>query len=176
VDLKTTDLYVRFLPSDMAEYDTLTALGIRLTDHPLDYEIVVEGDWYHDPGIPEENPTWQYAVVPTDFVFPDIKYEVIDECFIAENNTATRVFDGIDWDAVEKEAYKITGNGKLVTPDTKASKSGSNSPRGRISIVDEHYHHGLPIGVSGVKVSCNSFVKFDDDYTYSYNKCKNKLV
>ena len=167
VDVKTTDLYVRFLPSDLVEYDSLAALGLRLTDHPLDYDIIVEGDWYHDPDIPEGNMTWQYAVVPADFTFPDMKYEIIDECFIAENNAATRVEDGVDWDAVEREAYLITGNGKLLTPETKASKSTSYAPRGRITIVDKHYNSGRAIGVSGVKVSCNSFVKFDDDYTDS---------
>lgn len=164
IDLKTTDLYVRFLPSDKAEYDTLMSLGLRLLDHPMDYDIVVEGDWYHDPDIPEGEVTWQYAVVPADFSFPDIPYEVIDECFLAENDVETRDVGGIDWDAVERQAYMLTGNGNRLAPDTKAS-SKSYAPKGRISIVDKHYNKGLPIGVAGVKVSCNSFVKFDDDYT-----------
>lgn len=165
VDVKSTDLYVRFLPSDMAQCDSLKELGLRLTDHPLDYDILVEGDWYHDPDIPEGNVTWQYAVVPTDFSFPDIRYEVIDECFIAENSTATRTDDGIDWEEVERQAYLITGNGDMLAPKTKASKKSSVAPGGRITIVDEHYNGGQAIGVSGIKVSCNSFVKFDDDFT-----------
>ena len=163
VDIRTTDLYVRFLPSDMAEYDTLSSLGLRLMDHPLDYAIMVEGDWYHDPEIPEEDMTWQYAVVPAGFSFPDIRYEVIDECFIADNS-ATRASDGIDWEAVERQAYIMTGNEGLLLPESKSSKS-SSCPQGRITIVDEHYNGGQAIGVSGVKVSCNSFVRFDDDYT-----------
>lgn len=165
VDVKTTDLYVRFLPSDMAECDSLISLGLRLTDHPLDYDILVEGDWYHDPEVPEDEVTWQYAVVPADFTFPDIRYEIIDECFISENDAATRSDGGIDWEAVEREAYRMTGNGDLLSPETKASKKSSVSPKGRITIVDEHYNGGQAIGVSGIKVSCNSFVKFDDDYT-----------
>lgn len=165
VDVKTTDLYVRFLPADMDEYDALTALGLHLTDHPLDYDILVEGDWYHDPDIPEGEMTWQYAVVPEDFSFPDIRYEMIDECFISEHGTATRADDGIDWEAVEREAYLMTGNGDMLAPETKASKKSSVSPKGRITIVDEHYNEGQAIGVSGIKVSCNSFVKFDDDFT-----------
>ena len=156
VDVKTTDLYVRFLPSDMAEYDTLAALGLRLTDHPLDYEIMVEGDWYHDPEIPEENMTWQYAVVPADFTFPDVKYELIDECFIAENNAATRTVDGIDWEAVEREAYVLTGNEQMLPLETKASKSSSVVPRGRITVVDRYYNRGRAIGVAGV-VLCDRF-------------------
>lgn len=165
VDVKTTDLYVRFLPSDKAEYDALAALGLRLMDHPLDHEILVEGDWYHDPDIPETEVTWQYAVVPADFEFPDIRYELLDECFIAENDAATRSTDGVDWDAVERQAYIMTGNEGMLMPETKASKSKSVIPKGRITIADEHYNKGRPIGVAGVRVSCNSFVKFDDDYT-----------
>ena len=72
VDVRTTNLYVRFLPADDAEYRRLEAMGLVLVDHPLDYDIVVDGDWYHDPAVPDEDVTWQYAVVPHDFVFPDI--------------------------------------------------------------------------------------------------------
>ena len=80
VDVKTTDLYVRFLPSDQSQYDQLRSLGLDLMDHPMDYDIVVEGDWYHDPDVPAEDVTWQYAVVPRNFKFPEIRYEILDEC------------------------------------------------------------------------------------------------
>ena len=47
--------------------------GFELLDHPMDYEIVREGDWYHDPGVPEGEITWHtfettitlYKVQPT---------------------------------------------------------------------------------------------------------------
>ena len=163
VEVKATDLYVRFLPADKTEYELLEGLGIEMVDHPLDYDIVVEGDWYHDPSIPEENVTWQYAVVPADFVFPDIRYELVDRCYIAANSTTTKA-DGIDWDAVEREAYILTGNAsRLPDPQTKAG--AKKTPSGRITIVDEHANGGKPFGVAGVKVSCNSFVKFSSCYT-----------
>jgi len=163
VDLKTTDLYVRFLPANDQEYDYLHDLGLHLTDHPLDYEIEVEGDWYHDPEIPDGKVTWQYAVVPPDFVFPSIQYEIIDECYIAENDHGTRS-ESIDWAAVEREAYLLTGNeSRLVSPLTKSSSKVQ--PSGRITIEDEKFCEGKPFGVAGVRVSCNSFVKFDHAYT-----------
>lgn len=159
VEVKTTDLYVRFLPADDQEYEMLESLGIELVDHPLDYEITVEGDWYHDPSVPEGNVTWQYAVVPDDFVFPDMEYEVIDECHISEFSPGTRA-DGIDWAEVEREAYRLTGNEGMLSPaDTKASSKVT--PSGRITIVDDNANGGKPFGVAGVKVVCNSFVKFD---------------
>ena len=166
VDVRTTDLYVRFLPSSQEEYDALTSLGLRMMDHPMDYSIAVEGDWYHDPEIPEGDITWQYCVVPADFVFPDIRYEIIDECYISENNTTTRSDDGIDWDKVERQAYIMTGNEDMLPPDTKASATyDPERPKGRITIEDKHFNAGNPIGVAGVKVSCNAFVKYDDTYT-----------
>ena len=86
VDVRTTNLYVRFLPRDEKEYLQLQRLGLHLTDHPLDYAIKVDGDWYHDPSVPQDDVTWQYAVVPYDFNFPDIRYEIIDECHLSEND------------------------------------------------------------------------------------------
>ena len=173
VDVKPTNLYVRFLPANEEELDLLTDLGLNLTDHPLDYDIVVEGDWYHDPDIPEGNLTWQYAVVPPDFDFPRIQYEIIDECYIAENDPGTRS-DGIDWEAVERQAYIMTGNESFL--NEAATKADEKlQPEGRITIVDKDFNDGKPFGVAGVRVSCNSFVKFshcttDRDGYYQMDK------
>ncbi len=160
--VETTNLYVRFLPSDQEQFERLEELGLELTDHPLDYEIVQEGDWYRDPTLPDDALTWQYAVVSKDFEFPeDIRYELIDECFLAENAAGTRATD-VDWDAVERQAYEMTGNRIATKADGDAEAA---VPSGRITVVDPHYAGGKPLGVSGVRVSCNSFVKFDRCYT-----------
>ena len=50
-DVRTTDLYVRFLPENEEQYQQLQALDIRLIDHPVDYQILKEGDYYHDPSV-----------------------------------------------------------------------------------------------------------------------------
>ena len=163
VDVRTTNLYVRFLPRDEKEYLQLQRLGLHLTDHPLDYAIKVDGDWYHDPSVPQDDVTWQYAVVPYDFNFPDIRYEIIDECHLSENDPGTRS-DGIDWEAVEREAYVLTGNEDMLSdPETRAGEK--TTPTGRITIVDPKANGGRPFGVAGVRISCNSFVKFDHTYT-----------
>ena len=164
VEVPVTDLYVRFLPKDEADIKKLESYGFFLSDHPLDYEIAVEGDWYHDPEVPEGNMTWQYAVVPSDFTFPDMEYEIIDECHISDDSLSSKSeSDGIDWGAVERMAYVITGNGEMLAPETKASKKVY--PSGRITIVDDDFAGGQPAGVAGVRVSCNSFVKFAHAYT-----------
>ena len=164
VEVEPTDIYVRFLPSSKEECDRLERMGLELVDHPLDYDIAVEGDWYHDPEVPENHVTWQYAVVPVGFEFPEhVEYEIIDECYIMDT-TAPVKSDGIDWAAVERMAYVITGNeDRLENPDTKASQKVS--PSGRITIVDPDANGGKPFGVAGVRVTCNSFVKFDKTYT-----------
>jgi len=162
VQVKTTDLYVRFLPETEEHMELLKNMGLRLTDHPLDYEIMEEGDWYHDPEVPDDRMTWQYAVVPHDFNFPEMEYEIIDECHISENDPETRAVEGVDWEAVERQAYLMTGNESCLVPETKAEKV---CPSGRITIVDERYDDGTAVGVKGVRVSCNTFVKFAHTYT-----------
>lgn len=163
IDVEATDLYIRFLPGDDDACNRLAALGVQMIDHPVDYRIVREGDYYHDPSLDEDAITWQYAVVPHDFVFPeDIPYELIDRCYITEHDrTATRSETGINWAAVERESFRLTGNGALLLPDTRAE---SVKPSGRITVVDPNAHGGKPFGVAGVKVSCNCFVKFSSTY------------
>lgn len=172
VNIKATDIYVRFLPRDEDEYDALVKSGLVLIDHPLDYEIITDGDYYHDPGLSENEITWQYAVVSSDYKYPeDIEYEVLDECYISDNDKTTRA-DDIDWNLVEREAYRLTGNSDLYVPPVRGE---SAQPQGRITIVDPDYNNGDPVGVAGVRVSCNSFVKFSHTYTdeegyYQINK------
>lgn len=173
LDLRPTDIYVRFLPSDEAQYDQLEALGLDLIDHPLDYRILKDGDYYQDPEIGEGKITWQYAVVPAGFVFPaGIRLEILDECYISEHDAATRSSD-IDWAAVERESFRLTGNADLLGPATRA-EGESFCPAGRITILDEE-NGETPAGLSGVKVCVNSFVKYatcftDDEGCYEISK------
>ncbi|MDO5443121.1 MAG: hypothetical protein Q4G10_05570 [Bacteroidia bacterium] len=167
VVLSATDIYVRFLPETENDYNRLVSMGLNLLDHPMDYEIIKEGDYYHDPSLDENAITWQYAVVKPDFVFPDgIVHEVLDECFIADNSSATRANDGIDWVEVEREAYRLTGNASALSPAVKGEWEPGH-PTGRITIVDDRDGSSGPVGVAGVKVSCNTFVKFSSAYTDS---------
>ena len=164
--VSTTHLYVRFLPKDDAQMETLQEMDLELIDHPMDFSIVREGDYYQDPELGEDEITWQYSVVPPDFDFPEgIKYEILDRCHIAEQPLATRSEDGIDWEAVEREAFRLTGNSAMLA-ETRAGESSSCIPEGRITIVDAA-KGGEPFGVAGVKVSCNVFVKTASCYTDS---------
>ena len=80
VDITATDHYVRFLPKDNDEYMALQESGLYLLDHPMDYSIVKEGDYYQDPEVGDNAITWQYAVVPKDFELPEgVEVEYLDE-------------------------------------------------------------------------------------------------
>lgn len=161
--IQATDFYVRFLPKDEAQMQLLLDMGLQLLDHPLDYRIVREGDWYHDPSIPDNAFTWQYAVVPVDFEFPlGVRFERLEDCYLSEHDPATKG-DGIDWTEVEREAFRITGNEDLLLPCTRGEE-GPFFPEGTITIMDTE-HSSLPIGVKGVRVCCNSFVKIATAYT-----------
>lgn len=163
-DVSCTDLYIRFLPKDDAELERFRASGLPIIDHPMDYEIVREGDYYHDPSLSSDAITWQYAVVPVDYEFPkELRYEVIQQCFLVDNRPSTKADPNTDWDMVEEAAYRLSGNAGMY--DRALTKAGDVNPSGRISIVDEKYNAGQCIGVSGVKVQCNVFVKFSSAYT-----------
>jgi len=165
-DVISTDYYVRFLPADDSQLAELVSRGLILIDHPVDYSIVQDGDYYHDPSVSSDKITWQYAVVPLDFDFPeDIQYEVLQSCFLSDHVQSTKATEGIDWDAVEREAFRLTGNEGMICADALTKASEKVQPSGRITIVDPDANGGQPVGLSGVKVVCNVFVNISSTYT-----------
>lgn len=158
--LHATDMYVRFLPETDQQMSALLATGLVLVDHPLDFQIIRDGDYYHDPLIDDGLITWQYAVVPADFKLPSgVRCEILDECYIPSSVVSTKA-DGLDWAEIEREAYRLTGNEEMILSSGATKASASTSPKGRITIVDPDANGGKAFGVAGVTVLCNSFVKF----------------
>ena len=163
VTVHTTDYYVRFLPASKEDIETLENLGLELLDHPLDAEIVQDGDWYHDPSLPEDQITWQYTVVGRNFKFPEgIRYEILEDCFLPENDDLGTRSALIDWSAVENEAYKQTGNSGMLDKGA-LTKGGGDKPSGRIMIMDDGLGQAVP--VPGVRVTCNTFMRIGKAYT-----------
>jgi len=85
--ITATDLYVRFLPQDSAQYKLLmNDSTLTLFDFPLDYEIKQNGDYYLDPTV-TGNYTWLYTRVPVGYEPPTgITYEILADLFIMENS------------------------------------------------------------------------------------------
>lgn len=161
-NLTANCVYVRFLPATPEEYEVLAGMGLDLLDHPLDRRILKDGDWWHDPSLPEDCITWQYTTVPPDFEFPEtIRHEILEECFVPGNEEPVKGMEFIDWDLVERKAYELSGNSGMLAPETKAK----SHPTGKISIIDRSMTSNKTSGVSGVKVMANTFVKIASAYT-----------
>ena len=81
-------LYVRFKP---ANEDQLGILmddeDLELQDHPMDYAVTQDGDYYQDPTLGTEDISWLYTIVPTGYTPPSgIQYEIICPIYVPDNN------------------------------------------------------------------------------------------
>ncbi len=87
IEIKPTDLYVRFLPTDSSQYALLmNDTSLLLFDYPLDYQKIQTGDYYQDPTVAGAY-TWLYTTVPVGYEsLTGITYEVIEELFIPEHS------------------------------------------------------------------------------------------
>lgn len=143
--------YLRFLPKDEIELAILKSdTAIVTFDFPLDYEIEVYGTYYHDPELPDSAITWQYCVVPIEYVEPNIQHELLYEVYIPS-------FDSLELDTTLKSAYisnefyenlviesfKLTGNIKDTESSLKSTqgifKPKRWHPAGRITVVDSDF-------------------------------------
>ena len=98
-------LYVRFLPQDPEDVGQLLSTGLAFTDYPLDYDIVTMGDYYQDPSVANPDYTWEYAVVPYNFVFPAVPYEILEQLALVPEDSR-----------IAEKAFQLTGNA-YDTPD-----------------------------------------------------------
>jgi len=182
------------LPKDSLESNLLLKdTTLELFTYPLDYEIEESGCFYHDPSIPADQPTWLYTAVPSGYVFPNVQYEILDECYIPDANISTgsniqgakNVLNGADefLGALETEAFRITDN----EADIEYSNEGNNQvatrsifpsykrPVGQIQVMNNALPTSAFQGVRHVKVRTHNFVKIgygwtDDNGNYSVNE------
>ena len=180
-DIKTTDLYVRFIPADSLEYDAIAAdTRIELFDHPLDFEIEQEGNWYHDPSIPDHLPTYQYSVVKPGYAFPDtIEHEILAELFIPEeldeDSLANgRITSNLDFLYVlEDEALRITDNWEEPINEDSAPNARRSrwNPSGRIRVREVERRNAVITNMGGwlpvenIKVRVRRWFTIKTDYT-----------
>lgn len=161
--LMVTDLYVRFLPKDSTELAILYDVEkLELFDYPLDYEILVEGDYYHDPSIPEGNPTWLYTTVAPDYEFPDVEYEILETCYIPQEvsvkSSSSVTFSPED---LEREAYRLAGLDSMWI-DGSLTRA-AEYPSGKFTVYDTETQEYVP--VKGVKIRVHNIIKWDTAYT-----------
>ena len=161
--LQPTHLYVRFLPKDSVDINRLDKEKLDLFCYPLDYDVEQWGDYYHDPSIPADQPTWQYTRVPVGYDFPDVQYEILDTCFIPEDEdeVETRMAgNAFSLGDLEDAAYEHSGNGDMLVKDELRAK---HSPCGTFTVYNDKT--GRYEGVAGIAVRMGKFVKWFHVYT-----------
>ncbi|MBR5208861.1 MAG: hypothetical protein IKV67_03300 [Paludibacteraceae bacterium] len=161
--LQPTHLYVRFLPKDSADINRLDKEKLDLFCYPLDYDVEQWGDYYHDPSIPEDQPTWQYTRVPVGYDFPNVQYEILDTCYIPDDDdeVETRLAgNAFSLGELEDAAYEHSGNGDMLVKDELRAK---HSPCGTFTVYNDVT--GKYEGVSGIAVRMGKFVKWFHVYT-----------
>lgn len=87
------------------------------------YQVLQEGDYYQDPSVPAEQPTWQYAVVPPAFQFPaGVQYQTLAQIHIPGDN-----YTAVETEAERLAALQDGGGGALsavVHPNTPQCPDG----------------------------------------------------
>lgn len=158
IEVRPTHYYVKFMPRSLDQYEVLDHdSSLNLTEYPLDYAIVQDGNSYHDPSVPQGDVTYQYAAVRIGYNFNDtIPYEIIDELYIPEEDE-NLVSDSNDdennpnWDCIDKlldQAYLQTGNFDDILGASEYQRSKPRyHPGGNIQIFDTRLNAN--IGMDG---------------------------
>lgn len=172
--IETTDYYVRFLLKNEEEKEILTDVdSLTLFDMPLDYELEegVAGA-YHDSSVPEGDITWQYTVVPVDYQFRDMQYEILANLFLQdeEEEVSSKSSKGYlkkqlaesHWTALENEALRITGNEADITEYSKGTLAARSKwdPSGTILYEDNTTATPRIIPLEGVQVVVKRWFKW----------------
>ncbi len=158
IQIETTHRYLKFAPKTDEELDLLkNDHSLILYQYPLDYEILEYGSSYHDPSLPTDQPTYQYASVPVSHELPTgVSYEVLAELFIPDEDSdlpATQNVRPIRQDLVEAlvdESLRLTDNEETFTSNDGATERGRWRPAGRIRLWDDVFNNYL--GLEGVEV------------------------
>lgn len=159
LEIEETHQYVRFEPSNDEEFDVLAADDeLALYDHPLDYEIVEDGDVYHDPELSEEGYTYYYAVVPLDYELPDgIATTVLATIMLDEDGEDDTYYQ------VEEKSFELLGIwseeefGEEEGEENGKTMGSKYNPRGQIRFNDADL--GTTTGLHGVKIYVRRWFK-----------------
>jgi len=157
IEVSTTHLYLKFKPQNEDELSLLQQDStLNLYTYPLDYELLDGVEDYHDPEVPEDQPTYQYCAVPVDKALPDVSYEVLEELFIpddySDDNEGQRFASEEVTDALVDEALRITDNFEPEEYEYQDNERRRRKwrPAGKITVWDDEKRQY--IGVHGVKV------------------------
>jgi hypothetical protein len=112
LEITTTHLYIRFKPANEEELNLIEkATPLILFDYPMDYEVSEEGDFYQDPEIPEELPTYQYTSVEVDKKLPNVPYKILANLYIPYDENEDNDIE--DEDTLSKSTFQLNEKNTL---------------------------------------------------------------
>ena len=152
--LQPTHRYMRFLSKTDDELDLLKHADttIAFFDFPLHHAVARRGGGYHDPSLPADAITWQYAVIPAGKAMPaDIEQELIYEVFIPAA-CADGGKSGL-LDRLEDEAMRLSGHADELPSD--GSKASKWTACGTIKVWDDALRMHIPL--IGARVRARRF-------------------
>ena len=167
--LEPTGLYVRVLAGSTAELDLLEAdTNMTWFDFPLDYEIISNGTYYHDPTLPD-SATWKYGVIPVGYSLPSsLQHELLYNVFIPDDHPEYKEYEEA-FDRLEEISDLLCGytdEEDEKSLDTKASKW---YPSATIKAWDSVVNGYVPL--QGVKVVVQRGVKYRSKITNANGYC-----
>lgn len=167
-DIATNYLYVKILPATEDDLEDLKELDIEFYDYPLDRELSNSGTFYQDPSFGEGNPiTYQYCVIPVNYVLPNMSTTILDslfipEYYIEENNLLTDPYEFEVYDLVYK-SLQLTNNQIPIEPPSNGSRASKWTPSGNVTAKDDVIGGAVPI--EGAKVRMRFWFITRVDYT-----------
>lgn len=157
-EIVATHLYIRFKPKTAEELAELKSDStIVLYDIPLDYEIINNGDFYHDSELPPNQPTYKYTSIPIDKKTSiNIEFEVLEELFIPDEDNDTNEFKTNSFASKETinqlvdESLRLTNNLDELERENPLASKRRWRPSGRVRVYDHTTKSYVP--VTGLKV------------------------
>lgn len=112
--LPKTHTYIKIYPLSDDDLESLRQYTMKekiaIFDFPLEYELLEMGEYYVDTKASKPELTFQYAVIPKGKIFPNVKYEIVDELVLAPDKSY-----------LTQISFKLSGNSyeKKVGKDSK---------------------------------------------------------
>ena len=142
IRINTTHQYIKLILKDSVDLFKIEAdTTLVAYDHPLDYEIIQNGDFYHDPEVPSNQPTPHYAAIRVGQTLPEgVQYEVLSDLYLPD---AAVIGEQLAND-LEDTAMRLTGNFEVESDNAERETAALFKrrrkwrPAGRIQVWDDN--------------------------------------
>lgn len=122
IDIQPTHLYIRFDAQNLDQLKALMDADLATYTFPLDYEIVVPGDYMQDPAAEPNGIPPLYTCIPAGQPIPEVPHEVLSPLYLLDMRSvvARKAFEL----AGEAENYPGPEEGEVVPDVFTTTNSG----------------------------------------------------